>query len=211
MAVSPAKRSFSLKHAALVSLISVVWSSSTGILEVVTGFRSGSLSLVGLGATVFIDVLSSVVLLHRFLGEIKGHPSPLVLEKRAQVFAGGGLVAIAIAMEFSGLNKIIHDQSSSLSILGLILASSSVLFLPFLGVLKYRIAGALGSKGLKIDGHITFVGAATSLMALFSLAITQNYHSHLADPLTACAIGLVALYLGVKELRGVFKDSGAIH
>ncbi|NNN21273.1 MAG: cation transporter [Acidimicrobiales bacterium] len=207
--MNPNKRSYSLKHAALISLITVIWSTFTGVLEIIVGLRSGSLSLIGLGATVFIDVLSSVVLLHRFLSEIKGHPAPLTLERRAQVFAGGGLMAIALALEFSGVNKIIHGQISSQSTLGLILSSGSALFLPFLGVLKYRIAADVGSKGLKIDGHITFVGAVTSLMALISQVVTQTTHSHLVDPLTACTIGLVALYLGSRELKGIFKDSAS--
>src|SRR5205085_2791730 len=65
----PASRGESLASALAVSYTTVAWSTASGVAALAVALRSRSLALAGLGVTVLIDVVSSVVLIWRFRHE----------------------------------------------------------------------------------------------------------------------------------------------
>lgn len=178
--------------ALLVSWVCVAWSIASGVASLVVGIIAGSLSLGGLGASVLIDVISSAVLIWRFRRERHHGVFPVHAERRAQVVAATGLLAIGVVLVASGVEHLATHAEPSAPFVALGLAALNLLVLPLLARWKYRVATAVKSPALRTDAHITMVGTSTSGLALIGLGLDRSLGWWWADAVAAIIIGLVA-------------------
>lgn len=85
-----------LRRAVELSLVSVGWNTIVGLAAVITAVASGSLSLIGFGINAVIDSSVSVLLIHRFRAEARGHAERAArAEERTEHIAGFAFVLIA--------------------------------------------------------------------------------------------------------------------
>jgi divalent metal cation (Fe/Co/Zn/Cd) transporter len=183
-----------------VSYATVAWSLIGGCVSLAVAVQAASLSLAGLGVGVLIDVLSSLVLIHRFRLHRASGVFPERAEQRAQVVAGCCLLALGVTLVAGSVQRLIAQKGSDPDAMALALAAASLLVLPVLARWKYRVARSVGSPALRTDAHITLVGATMSGLTLVALAVTAGLGWTWPDPVAAAIIGIVAANEARKAL-----------
>lgn len=192
-----------VRSALRVSWATVSWSVVSGVAALVVGLEAGSLSLGGLGASILIDVVSSAVLIWRFRRERELAEFPESAERRAQVVAASGLLAIGAVLAVTGIQHLVSGAHPSTPTLALALAAVNLLVLPLLAMWKYRVADAVGSAALRTDAHITMVGTSTSALTLLGLGLDRAFGWWWSDAVAALIIALVAADQGRRSLLAV--------
>jgi divalent metal cation (Fe/Co/Zn/Cd) transporter len=192
-----------VRDAIRVSWVCVCWSVAAGITSLVVGIEAGSLSLGGLGASVLIDVISSSVLIWRFRRERNAGEFPEEAERRAQVVAALGLLAIGVVLAITAVQHLIAGSRPSTPTFALALAAANLIVLPLLARWKYRVADEVSSPALRTDAHITMVGTATSALTLAGLGLDRVFGWWWADAVAALVIAAVAADQGRRSLREV--------
>jgi divalent metal cation (Fe/Co/Zn/Cd) transporter len=192
-----------VRSALRVSWATVSWSLVSGIASLVVGLRAGSLSLGGLGASVLVDVVSSAVLIWRFRRERAAAEFPEAAERRAQVVAALGLIAIAVALAATGIQRLATQAHPRTPALALALAGANLLALPLLARWKYAVATAVGSRALRTDAHITMIGTSTSALTLLGLGLDRGFGWWWSDAVAALLIAVVAADQGRRSLSAV--------
>jgi divalent metal cation (Fe/Co/Zn/Cd) transporter len=193
----------SVHEAIRVSWVCVGWSVLAGAASLAVGFATGSLSLGGLGASVLIDVVSSAVLIWRFRRERGTGEFPESAERRAQIVAALGLLAIGITLIATGIDHLVAHAHPSTPVVALGLAAANLVVLPLLARWKYRVADEVGSPALRTDAHITMVGTSTSALTLVGLALDRSFGWWWADAVAALLIGLVAIDQGRRSFSPI--------
>jgi divalent metal cation (Fe/Co/Zn/Cd) transporter len=79
-----------------------------------------------------------------------------------------------------------------------ILATASLVVLPWLGRLKLRVASRLASRALRGDGILTAASAALAAVALAALLANSAFGWWWADPVAAL---LIATALAIEATR----------
>jgi divalent metal cation (Fe/Co/Zn/Cd) transporter len=189
-----------LRDALTVSYAAVGWSAVSGAVSIGVGISAHSTALVGTGADVLADLLSSTFLIWRFRAERRGSHLPHVVERRAQVVAATCLLVVALGLAVAASVRLGAGHGAEASAAGTVVAAVSVAVLPLFAFAKYRIAPRVPSRGLRVDGHISLVGAATALCSLVGLVLTHAYGWTAADPVAALAIAVLAGVTGGYEL-----------
>jgi divalent metal cation (Fe/Co/Zn/Cd) transporter len=190
-----------VRHALNVSYAAVVWSIAAGAASIVAGVSAGSTALVGTGTDLLADMLSSVVLIWRFRAERHGHSASHVAERRAQRASATALLVVAVGIAATAGVRLAERRGASAQAAGLIIAGLSVVVLPIFAIVKYRIAARVPSPALRLDGHITLVGACMAAVTLLGLLGTRELRWTLADPIAALVIAAVAGITAVREFR----------
>jgi divalent metal cation (Fe/Co/Zn/Cd) transporter len=190
-----------LRAALNISYASVGWSVVAGSVSVAVGIGSSSTALVGTGTDLIADLISSLVLVWRFRVELHGGRPGHAVERRAHLIAALALLAVAAGVAAGSVAHLASGEGASPNALGLAAAAASVVVLPALAGGKLRIARAVPSPALRTDAMITLVGAATALLSLVGLVLTNAFDWTAADPAAALAIAVLAAFMGVRELR----------
>jgi divalent metal cation (Fe/Co/Zn/Cd) transporter len=186
-----------VRAALRITWISIAWSIAGGAASITAGVLAGSLSLVGSGASVLIDLASSLVLVWRF----RRHDEHVAAERIAHRVAAVALVWLSISLIVASANRLATGAAADPTVASLVIAAASIVALPAIAARKYYVAPRVPSKALRADAHITAIGAATALLALAALGLT-DVGVDSADSIAAVLIAIVAAVLGLTELRG---------
>jgi divalent metal cation (Fe/Co/Zn/Cd) transporter len=195
-----------IRHALVLCYASVAWSAIAGSASVVAGLAAGSTALVGTGADVLADLVSSVVLAWRFHAELHGARLGHEVDRRAHRVAAGALLAVAVGLAAASVIRLIQGHGASAQAAGIVIAAVSLVVLPLFVVAKYHLARAVGSAALRTDGAVTMVGAETAALTLLGLLLTRTLGWTAADPGAALGIALLAGSTGWRELRAAQAD-----
>jgi divalent metal cation (Fe/Co/Zn/Cd) transporter len=190
-----------LRAALVVSVVAVGWSLVAGTAAVSVGVQAESTALLGTGAGVLADMLSSVVLVWRFRVELHGRRPGARVERQAHLVASIALLVVAAGVAIGSVARLATGVGAHAGSSGIAVAGASLLVLPGLAFVKLRIARAVPSPALHTDAIITVVGAVTAAMSLVGLELTEQLSWWAADPAAGLAIAVVAVGLGVRELR----------
>ena len=158
----------------------------------------GSLALAGLALTALLDSSASVVLVWRFRTERRDPVAAEQLERRAQAWVALTMLVIALYVGVQSIRALIDGSDPEASVFGVILATASLLVLPWLGWLKLRVASRLGSQALRGDGILTAASAALAAVALAALLANSALAWWWAD---AAAALLIATALAIEATR----------
>lgn len=184
-----------------MSYVSAAWGVGTGALAVAAGVAAHSTALVGTGAEVLADLVSTVVLIWRFRAERAGQHAPARVEGRAQLVSSSCLLLVATGLLITATIRLGADQGAEPDPLAVGVAAASVLVLPVLSWVKYRVAAAVPSRALRTDAHIGVVGATTAALTLLGLIATSVLGWTSADPVAAILVAVVAGVTGANGLR----------
>jgi divalent metal cation (Fe/Co/Zn/Cd) transporter len=198
--VKPVRQALHLSYAA------IVWTLVTGVVGVVVGISAASTALVGTSADVLADMASSAVLVWRFRAELGGHPVGIKAEHIAERVAAAALTLVAIGIAVAATLRLVSGEAAEESSLSLVIAIAAIVVLPMFAIAKYRLAAAIPSPALRMDGHITLVGAGMAAITLAGLALTSAYGWAWADPSAALVVAALALAIGLRSLMLSEKD-----
>ncbi len=191
------------KYALYLSVFTVFYNFLEGVVSVVLGLFSGSVALVGFGLDSFVESLSGGVMIWRFNagGKLSPAEEERIESKAARLVAYTFFLLSAYILLVS-LKKLFLREQPEPSLFGIIIAVISLIVMPFLFYLKYRIGKSIGSRGLVADSKQTLACMYLSLALLVGLGLNYLYGLWWADP----AAGLAIVVLLIREGYEILKE-----
>jgi divalent metal cation (Fe/Co/Zn/Cd) transporter len=193
------------KQALRLSYFSVGYNILEGALSLLAGSLAGSIALVGFGLDSVVESLSGGVIIWRFARRQEMSPAEEARrERRAVKLVGATFFILAAYILYEALHKLLSREIPAPSLLGIGVACASLMVMPVLFLLKYRLGQSMGSASLMADSKQTLACAVLSAALLVGLLLNYFYGFWQADPVIGLVIaGLLARegYQALKEER----------
>jgi divalent metal cation (Fe/Co/Zn/Cd) transporter len=188
-----------VRRVKLLSWLSLVWMGAEGTIAIVAGLLAGSIALVGFGIDSAIEGVASAIIVWRFTGSrIHSHAA----EQRAQKLVAAQFFLLAPYVAFEAMHRLITGERPDVSWVGMVLAASSVVGMPLLGIAKVRLAHQLGSAATRGEGNQNLLCAYLAGAVLVGLVANAAFGLWWLDPVAALVIAAVALREGIETWRG---------
>ena len=156
------------------------------------GVAAGSVSLVGFGFDSAIEVSAALILAWRLRRERRGGCMQADDHRATRAIA----VSFAVLAAYVGVESVRALASGSepdASVIGIVMASLSLVLMPVLARAKLALAPALGSAAAVADAKQTNLCALLSGVLLVGLSANAVLGWWWADPLAGLAIAGIAL------------------
>lgn len=197
----------SLIHRALrLSYVTIWWNGIVGGSGLVVALLSGSPATAGFALNALLDSSASVVLVWRFRRERSDPEAAEQLERHAQKFIVIAMVVVATLVAAGALRALVTETHASETVFAVVLTATSLLFLPWLGRGKLRVAAALPSPALRGDAVLTLAAAGLAGITLVALGLDLAFGWWWADPaaalVIAAALATEAMRVTVRHVFG---------
>ena len=189
-----------VQRAQRLTAITIGYNVLEAVVAIAAGVAAGSLSLIGFGLDSTVEVSSAVVLAWRLRQERRAG-CMLPYDRRAQRLIALCFGALAVWVGYEAVVQLAAREQPETSVLGIVVASASLLLMPILARAKRRLAPALGSQAVASDARQTQLCAWLSAVLLAGLLLNATLGWWWADPAAALAIAAVALREGVQTWR----------
>ena len=183
----------------LLSWFSLAWMTLEGGIAILAGVLAGSIALVGFGIDSAIEGLASAIIVWRFTGHRMFSESA---ERRAQKLVAIQFFVLAPYVAFESVKALVAGEHADTSLLGMALAASSVVVMPYLGIAKQRLAERLGSAATKGEGRQNMLCAYLAGALLLGLLGNALFGAWWLDPAVGLLIAAVAVKEGAEAWRG---------
>jgi divalent metal cation (Fe/Co/Zn/Cd) transporter len=177
-----------LTSALRLSYFTIGWNGVVGAAALVVSVLDGSLALAGFALNALLDSCASIVLVWRFRKEQRDPAAADRLERRAQSWIVLAMLAVALYVGLQAVRALIGGSHPEASALGVILATGSLLVLPWLGRMKLHVASRLPSQALRGDGILSIAAAALAAITLATLLVNSALGWWWADAVAALVI-----------------------
>jgi divalent metal cation (Fe/Co/Zn/Cd) transporter len=167
------------------------------VIAVAAGLAAGSVALVGFGLDSLVEVSSGLIILWQF-----GHHLPESRERTAQRLMALSFFALAAYVTVESARALIGGADPDPSPVGIALAITSLIVMPFLSFAQRRTGRALGSAAVVADSTQTLLCTYLSAVLLAGLVLNATLGWGWADPLAALVIAGVAVKEGREAWRG---------
>lgn len=188
-----------VKRAKALAWLGLCWHIIEGAVAVGAGIVAGSIALVGFGADSVVEALAAVALLWRFAGGRSASPRS---ERRAQKLIGASFYLIAAYVGIESVRTLVTVDKPEASLLGIVVATVTLLTMPPLARAKARVGEQLGSSATKSEGRQNLLCAYLSAALLVGLGANAAFGLWWADPLVALTVVAVAVKEGRDAWHG---------
>ena len=186
-------------RAKLLSWLSLAWMTAEGAIAIFAGIVAGSIALVGFGLDSAIEGFASVIIIWRFTGR---RVFSQAAEERAQKLVAIQFFLLAPYVAFESIRALVGGHRPDETLVGILLAAGSVVFMPMLGIAKQRIADQLGSAATKGEGRQNMLCAYLAGALLAGLLANALVGAWWLDPVVGLLIAAVAVREGREAWRG---------
>jgi len=183
----------------LLSWASLAYMSLEGGIAILAGLMAGSVALIGFGLDSAIEGFASAIIVWRFTGHRVFSDAA---EVRAQKLVAIQFFLLAPYVAFESARALLAGEHPDPSWLGIGLAASSVVVMPYLGIAKERLADRLGSAATKGEGRQNMLCAYLAAALLVGLLGNALFGAWWLDPVVGLLIAAVALKEGREAWRG---------
>ncbi len=191
------------KKALYLSIFTVAYNFIEGIVSIAAGAAAVSFALIGFGLDSFVESLSGGVMIWRFGG--RGELSKEEEERRearALKLVGYTFFVLGAYVAYECLKKLILREPSEPSLIGIIIAVVSLIVMPVVFYMKYKLGKSVGSRGLVADSKQTLACCYLSLSLLAGLGLNYLYGIWWADPAAGLVIVAFLFKEGLEAVRG---------
>jgi divalent metal cation (Fe/Co/Zn/Cd) transporter len=179
----------------------IAYNSVEGLVSIVAGLISGSVSLVGFGLDSAIEVTSGAALLWRLHYDL--NPSRRErMERTTLRIVGWCFMALAAYILYESGSMLIGHEIPLRSIPGIIIAAVSVVVMPLLANAKRRVADGIGSGAMKADSRQTDFCTYLSAILLGGLLFNALLGWWWADPVAGLVMVPIIGKEGIDGIRG---------
>jgi divalent metal cation (Fe/Co/Zn/Cd) transporter len=179
----------------------LLYNSLEAVLSIGAGVVAGSVALVGFGIDSVIEFTASVAGLWRLHADID--PLARVRAERHTVrLIGLSFLALAAYVTYEAVQSLFARRAPQESLLGIVIAATSVIVMPLLARAKRRVAVRLASGALIAEARQTQICAYLSAILLVGLALNATVGWWWADPTAALGMAPLIAWEGVQALRG---------
>ena len=193
--VSVARRGRRLEY------FTIAWGVFEGLVAVIAGIAVGSISLTGFGIDSFIEVTSGATLLWRMsvdADELRRERN----ERLALRIVGLCFLALAVYLVYESISDLIRRKAPEHSILGIVLASVSLVLMPLLSRAKRKVGTVLQSGSVHADAKQTDLCVYLSAILLCGLLLNALFGMWWADPVAALVMVPIIAKEGLEGVRG---------
>ncbi|MFC1899438.1 cation diffusion facilitator family transporter [Chloroflexota bacterium] len=191
------------QRALLLSYFTLGYNMVEFILSLIAGILSNSIALIGFGLDSLVESLSAGIMLWRFSkhGDISEEEEERV-EKRAEKLVGYTFLILASYILYESINKLVTREIPKPSLLGIIIALTSIIVMPLLYYIKLKTGRAIKSRSLIADSKETLACTFLSIALFLGLGANYLFGFWQADPI----VGLVVVFFlareGIEIVRG---------
>jgi divalent metal cation (Fe/Co/Zn/Cd) transporter len=172
-----------------------------GAVAIAAGIVASSVALIGFGLDSAIEGFASVIIIWRFTGH-RIHSA--AAETRAQKLVAVQFFLLAPYVAVESVRALAAGDRPDETLVGIVLASGSIVFMPMLGIAKQRIADQLGSAATRGEGRQNMLCAYLAGALLIGLLGNTWFGAWWLDP----AVGLLIAAVAVQEGREAWKGEG---
>ncbi|MBJ7455483.1 MAG: cation transporter [Thermoleophilia bacterium] len=185
----------------LLSWVSLAYMAAEGAIAIIAGVVAGSIALVGFGLDSAVEGFASAIIVWRFTGHRIFSDAA---ERRAQKLVAVQFFVLAPYVGVESVRALATGARPDASALGIALAASSLVVMPYLGIAKQRLAERLGSAATKGEGRQNMLCAYLAGALLLGLVGNMAFGAWWLDP----AVGLLIAGVAVKEGREAWRGEG---
>lgn len=187
------------------------YNSLEGLIAISAGLIAGSIALVGFGFDSLIEVTSGSILLWRLHADVDEARRERI-EAISLRLIGVCFVVLAIYVTYDSVKSLIRREVPEESVVGIILASVSLVIMPLLVRAKRKVARGINSGALMADSKQTELCTYLSAILLGGLLLNALLGWWWADPVAALVMIPIIVKEGIEALRGESCcDEGACH
>jgi divalent metal cation (Fe/Co/Zn/Cd) transporter len=185
------------QRARLLAGASVAYNAVEAVIAIAAGAAASSIALVGFGLDSIVEMSSGLVILWQF-----GHHLPESRERQALRLIAVSFFALAGYVSFESVRALLSGRDAGHSTVGIVLAASSLLVMPFLSWAQRRTGRALSSGSVVADSKQTLLCTYLSAVLLLGLLANTTLGWSWLDPLVGLVIAGVAVKEGAEAWRG---------
>jgi divalent metal cation (Fe/Co/Zn/Cd) transporter len=187
------------RKARWLSWASLAYMTVEGAVAVIAGIIAGSIALVGFGLDSAIEAFASVIIVWRFTGwRTLSHEA----ERRAQKLVAIQFFILAPYVGVESVRTLLEGHHAEESMIGIALAASSLVVMPWLGRAKQRIGRRIGSSATASEGKQNLLCAYLAAALLVGLLGNALFGAWWLDPLVGLLIAGLAVEEGRESWRG---------
>lgn len=187
------------RRAKWLSWASLGYMAIEGIVAVVAGIVAGSIALIGFGLDSAIEGFASAIIVWRFTGRrTLSHEA----EQRAQKLVAIQFFILAPYVGFESARGLLEGHRPEESLVGIVLAASSLVVMPWLGRAKQRIGTRIGSSATASEGRQNLLCAYLAGALLVGLLGNALLGAWWLDPVVGLLIAGLAIQEGREAWRG---------
>jgi divalent metal cation (Fe/Co/Zn/Cd) transporter len=173
--------------------------TAEGAIAILAGVLAGSVALIGFGLDSAIEGFASAIIVWRFTGH---RIFSEAAERRAQQLVALQFFLLAPYVGFESVKALVLGEHPDVSWLGIALAASSLVVMPYLGIAKQRLAVQLGSAATRGEGQQNLLCAYLAGALLIGLLGNALVGAWWLDPVVGLLIAGLAVREGVEAWRG---------
>jgi len=198
-ALAPSERARLGRRAQLLAGASLAYNSAEAVIAITAGAVAGSAALVGFGLDSVVEVSSGLVILWQFR-----HALPQSREQLALRLIALSFFALAVYVAQDAVRALLSGDEPDPSRVGIVLAATSLVVMPFLSWAQRRTGRALHSNAVVADSTQTLLCTYLSAVLLGGLVLNATLGWAWADPVA----GLVIAAVAAKEGRDAWRGKG---
>ena len=190
-----------VRRSVRLNVLTLAYNSLEGVIALTAGALAGSIALTGFGLDSLIEVMASLTAVWRLRADAR-------LERREHAervslrLIGVLFLALALYVGVDAALTLFRREAPSESIVGIAIATLSVVVMPMLARAKRRIARQLGSGALAAESRQTSLCAYLSAILLIGLILNATLGWWWADPLAGLAMVPIIAREGIDGVRG---------
>ena len=185
------------RQALVLAWATIVWNSLEAVVAIGSGAAASSIALIGFGLNSVVEVGSAVVVVWQFSGTDNVHR-----EERALRLIAGSFFVFAGYIVAQSVWDLATRSSPDESLVGIILAATSLVVMPVLATAKRRLGRRLASRTVVADSGQTMLCSYLSAVLLAGLLANSLLGWWWADPVAALAIAALAVREGRAAWHG---------
>lgn len=191
------------KQALTLAFFTVGYNLLEGAVSILAAVWAGSTALLGFGLDSFVESLSGVVMVWRFwnFGTETDEDEIARVEQTAQRLVAYTFFILGAYVTYDAVSALVSQDVPETSVLGLAIAVASLIVMPVLFVLKYRLGRSIGSPSLVADSKETLACVLLSVALLIGLGANALWGFWWADPAAALVIALLVFREGYETYR----------
>lgn len=188
----------------------MAYNVAEGVVALWAGARADSIALVGFGLDSFIECAAAAALFWRLSIEARGLEPETVERSERQVhrFVGGTFLALALYVLIQAGWTLFEHEMVEESLIGIILASVSLIVMPLVSWGKLHAAKAIGSGALRAEAKETLACSYLSFTLLLGLVANAVAGWWWADPIAALLMVPWLVKEGMEGIRGEHGEEG---
>jgi divalent metal cation (Fe/Co/Zn/Cd) transporter len=187
------------RKAKWLSWASLGYMALEGAVAIIAGIAAGSIALIGFGLDSAIEGFASVIIVWRFTGwRTLSHEA----ENRAQKLVAIQFFILAPYVGIESIRALLDGHHAEVSVVGIALAASSLVVMPWLGRAKQRIGTRIGSSATASEGKQNLLCAYLAGALLMGLLGNAVFGAWWLDPVVGLLIAGLAIQEGRESWRG---------